>query len=260
MANPATAVLDGLPEAWDVGETYTLTIRVEGGPEALPDPAPKGGFELEVDAGELHVPAGSEDLLRRPYPTLMTYEPAGTMMRTWTVEWQAPSLDQRPAEVGFWLAVLSANGNHVVATNVSDGGEHGDVADALAVRVAPSMAAQDAWAALPLGAPTVTEGGPFDDEMAVLLKGRHTDANATAIAWSLNGGPWSQNEAPGTWWIQIPHLSAGNHTVAMKSVGAGRESPVITHSFEVEGGFLPTQESPAWPVIFPLLVIFWRRP
>src|SRR5436853_5440481 len=34
----ATAVLQGLPAGWEVGKTYTLTIRVEGGPTAMPAP------------------------------------------------------------------------------------------------------------------------------------------------------------------------------------------------------------------------------
>ncbi|HLF16578.1 MAG TPA: choice-of-anchor V domain-containing protein, partial [Candidatus Thermoplasmatota archaeon] len=105
LYDDARAVLEGLPDSWLPGAAYSLTIRVEGGPLALPPPAPQGGFEIEASQGRFRQPAGFEDLLRQPLPWRVSYEPAGSLRREWTVEWIAPGLEEPPAAADFWLAV-----------------------------------------------------------------------------------------------------------------------------------------------------------
>lgn len=224
--NDARAVLDGLPEAWDLGVTYALTVRVEGGPAAMPAPAPQGGFDLSLDGGHLHIL--DPDLLRMHGPEEVTYNPAGTMMREWRVEWTAPTLAVQPRPVGVWLAVVAANGNHVVATNTSDQGETFDAVAAMHVEVPPSAAAVEAWRALPLVAPAA--GLDFGADAAV--QGRHLDANATNVGWRLDDEAWHSQETTREWTLRVSDLHPGSHRVELRSEGAGRMSPVVTLSFD----------------------------
>ncbi len=218
----AQAMLDGLPEAWDPGQSYTLDIAVLGGPQAMPAPAPQGGFDLDVGAGRLALPAGTEDKLRLVGDHEATYLPAGTLQREWTVEWVAPGLESYPAPVPVWLAVVSANGNHVVATNTSDGGERFDSVAALQVSVPPSPAAIAAWRALPLAAPAANATRTGDG--AWTLDGRHLDGNATRLLWSVDGGPWQAKDTGATWKLALTGLG-GDHRVALRSEGLERSSP-----------------------------------
>ncbi|MHB1261737.1 MAG: choice-of-anchor V domain-containing protein [Thermoplasmatota archaeon] len=229
---PAAAELEGLPAAWDVGQTYRLTIRVTGGPQALPAPAPQGGFDLSIDGGAFAIPSGSESLLTIPNPQEITYRPDGTLMREWQVDWTAPDLASRPTERKVWLAVLSANGNHVIATNTSDGGERFDSAANLTATVPASQAAIDTWRALPLLAPAATANAT---EEAVEVEGRHADGNATHVWWSLDGGGWERRETGGEWRIRFEGLDAGRHEMAYRSEGQERRSPDQTLAFTVPG-------------------------
>ena len=229
---PATAILEGLPpDGWRINRTYTLTIRVDGGPQALPPPAPQGGFDLAVDLGTLAVPSGSEDLLRAPNPQEVTYLPAGTMMRQWEVKWTTPVLTERPRPVNVWLAVVSANGNHVVASNASDGGERLDATDAIHLLLPPAASAEEAWRALPLAAPTAS--AEVVGDLRTIINGRHADGNATHIAWRLDGGAWAEREAGPEWRIRLDDLSPGEHRVDVRSLGADRSSPETTVRFDV---------------------------
>lgn len=249
---PATAVLEGLPEAWDAGQAYALTVRVEGGPPAMPAPAPQGGFDLAMDGGLLAVPAGSEGLLRAPTEQEVTYLPAGTLMREWQVHWTAPTLAAEPRPVQVWLAVLAANGNHVVASNASDGGERLDASAHLALAVPPSQATLDAWRALPLLPP---EGRAETLEPYVLLAGRHADRNATHLGWRVDGGAWQERATGPDWRLRLDGLGPGPHTVDYRSEGAGRASPEQRLAVDVPGfavGLPGGRETPALPL--PLLL------
>lgn len=217
----AAAILEGLPEAWDPGATYRLTVRVEGGPPAMPAPQPQGGFDLDVSAGTLAVPAEFEGLLRTPHAQEATYLPAGTLMRTWQVDWTAPSLAVEPAPVTLWLAVLAANGNHVIATNASDGGERLDSSAALQAAVPPSDAARAGWVALPLQPPAANLTAAAS---VIQVEGRHTDGNATRLLWSLDGQPWQARDTALQWRLELP-LEDGEHQLLLRSEGAGRSSP-----------------------------------
>lgn len=236
---PAEAVLEGLPDAWVPGATYTLTVRVEGGPPALPAPAPQGGFELSADLGRFAEPPGMEDRLRRPLPNSIGYEPAGTLMRSWTVEWRVPPVGELPGVPGFahlWLAVVAASGNHVIATNASDGGERFDQVDALQATVPPSAEAMRAWLDLPLAAPAVD--GVRKSDAGWTVDGRHRDANATHLLVQVDGGGWTQRETGPAWKLVLPASAA---SAALKSSGAGRSSLPV--ALDISGG-TPTLGEP----------------
>lgn len=249
----AQAVLDGLPAAWDPGQSYTLTIRVDGGPPAMPAPQPQGGFDLDVGAGHLVLPPGSEQTLRLVGTQEATYLPAGTLMRQWSVDWVAPGLSSYPQAVPVWLAVVAANGNHVVATNTSDGGERLDSVAALQVSVPPSPAALDAWRALPLTAPRANATRTGD---AWTLEGRHTDGNATRLLWSVDGGPWQARDTAPTWRLVLTGLD-GDHEVRLRSEGLERTSPDAALAL-VAPGFLDSvgggKDAPL-PPLLPLLAL-----
>lgn len=250
----AEARLDGLPAAWDPGQAYPLAIAVLGGPQAMPAPAPQGGFDLDVGAGRLALPAGTEDKLRLVGDHEATYRPAGTLQREWSVEWVAPGLESYPAPVPMWLAVVSANGNHVVATNTSDGGERFDSVAALQVSVPPSAAALAAWRALPLAAPeaNATRG----DDGAWTLDGRHLDGNASRLLWSLDGGPWQAKDTAASWRLALGPFT-GDHRVALRSEGLERSSPDVVLALPAPGLLdkVPGGKSVPLPPALPLLAL-----
>lgn len=259
LAGPATVRLEGLPEAWRPGEEHHLTVTVAGGPPALPAPQPQGGFELEAGAGTLAVPPGMEGLLRQASPTVMTYTPDGTLHRTWNVTWTAPDLRAPPEAVGFWLAAVSANGNHVVATNASDAGEHGDQVATLTATVPPHPDAHDAWRALPLAPPSLaTPAG-------LRLEGRHEDGNATHLAWRFGDGEWQRRTTGTAWRLRLDAAPAG--VLELRSEGAGRASPSLYVTFQDGTAAVhdaapgPTRDSPAppWPALA-FLLLARRRP
>jgi hypothetical protein len=250
----ASAALEGLPDGWDVGQTYRLTIRVTGGPAALPEPAPQGGFDLSIDGGAFSIPSGSEDLLVIPTEQEITYRPNGTLMREWQVDWTAPSLASRPIALNAWLAVLSANGNHVIAANAPDGGERLDSAANLTATFPPSAATVAAWRALPLIAPTASAQ---PTEESVQVEGRHADGNATEISWSLDGGAWEHRATGQDWRIRFDGLAAGDHTLAYRSQGQDRVSPDQSLAFTVPGFAVDLpgdRDSPA-PGLAPLALL-----
>ncbi len=240
----ATAHL-GAPEMWVPGETYTLDVRVTGGPAAAPDPQPKGGFELEAQAGVLDEAAGYEDLLRVPKPTIITYEPAGTLQRAWSVDWTAPGLDEPPVPLTFWLAVVSANGNHIIATNTSDGGETGDAVATTTLTIPPSAAAVAAWEAIPLARPIITGITATPEGHAVT--GYHSDDNATHLAYSFGDG-WTQQATEREWRLVVRGDLDG---LQLRSEGTGRTSDIV----RPEAG---TETTPL-PVLVPVLGLLLAR-
>lgn len=241
----ANAVLEGLPEGWMPGKTYALTVRVEGGPDALPAPQPRGGFEMATSGGAFGIPAEFQEQLRLVEPTEVTYLPAGTLLREWKVEWTAPGLAIEPAPVQFWLAVLAANGNHLVASNTSDGGERFDAADHLTAVILPSPAATTLWQAIPLLAP---EASATRDASGWSVAGRHPDGNATHLAFRLDDGPWETRATGTSWRLLFPNL-AGDHTVTVRSEGVGRASPEATLVLDGPAALPFTQETPTHPLL-----------
>jgi hypothetical protein len=231
---PAAAELEGLPAAWEAGQTYRLTARVTGGPEALPAPAPQGGFDLSIDGGTFAVPPEFEGQLRVANPQDITYLPDGTLMREWQADWTAPALSTRPAQLNVWLAVIAANGNHVIAANASDGGERFDAAAHLTATLPPSDATMAAWRAMPLLPPTavaVVESA----EDAVQVEGRHADGNATDLWWRLDSGSWERRPTGQDWRIRFEGLGAGTHDLDYRSAGSERQSADQRLTFTVPG-------------------------
>lgn len=250
----AVAELEGLPAAWDAGMTYRLTIRVTGGPAALPAPAPQGGFDLSIDGGSFSVPEGFEGKLRIPNQQEITYLPDGTLMREWQADWTAPDLASRPTERKVWLAVVAANGNHVIATNVSDGGERFDASASLTASLPPSEATVAAWRAMPLLPPTATANAT---ERSVHVEGRHADGNATRVWWRLDGGDWADRETGPEWRVRFDGLAAGDHTLEFRSEGEDRRSADQSLRFTVPGFAIDLpgdRDSPA-PAAPPVLLL-----
>lgn len=228
----AQAILEGLPESWNPGENYLLAIRIEGGPQALPAPQPQGGFDIAVGAGSLDLPTGAEQTLRRVGTQEITYLPAGTLMRAWEVIWVAPELDVYPQAVPIWLAVVAANGNHVIATNVSDGGELLDATADVQVSIPPSPLALASWRSMPLAAPTVN--ATRDAAGTWTLDGRHNDGNATRLLWSVDGGSWQARDTAATWKLVLTGLD-GQHEVRLRSEGAERASTNVSLQLDRPG-------------------------
>ncbi|MEA3203219.1 MAG: hypothetical protein QOI63_894 [Thermoplasmata archaeon] len=259
----AKAVLEGLPAAWSLGQTYALTVRVTGGPPAMPAPQPQGGFDLASDGGSFSLRAEDAGKLRTYGPFEVTYRPEGTLQREWHVLWSAPTLAQRPAPVGVWLAVLAANGNHVVATNTTDQGETLDSTNAIHFQVQPDAAELAAWKALPLAAPTAAlqqEAG------AVHVEGRHADANATRVAWRLDGGAWQERATGPQWTLRLEGVGPGPHRLDYRSGDGERSSADQTLAFRVDGGratpVAPGKAAPAAPlalILFLTLALAARR-
>jgi hypothetical protein len=248
-SDDAKAVLEGVPSEWDVGATYPLTVRIEGGPAPAPAPQPQGGFDLAVQGGELQLRPEDADKLRLARPDEATYKGPGTLQRDWRLAWVAPGLEAAPAEVSLWLAVVSANGNHVIATNASDGGESLDSVDAIRLTVPPSAAAVQAWRSLPLAAPEATANRTAD---GWVVQGRHADTNATAVAWSLDGAPWDSQPTGSAWRLVFPGSGVG-HRLSLRSEGADRTSPEATLQLGSAEAALPFGDRDA-PAPFPLAV------
>lgn len=255
---PAAAGLEGLPAAWDAGQTYRLTARVTGGPEALPAPAPQGGFDLSIDGGTFAVPPDFAGKLRIANPQDITYLPDGTLMREWQADWTAPGLSTRPAQLNVWLAVIAANGNHVIAANASDGGERFDSAANLTATLPPSAATMAAWRALPLLPPTAAANVESATD-AVQVEGRHADGNATDLWWRLDGGAWEQRTTGQDWRIRFEGLAAGSHDLDYRSAGSDRQSADQRLTFTVPGfavGLPGDRDSPSPGFVPTVLLVF----
>lgn len=238
----ATLEVDGVPDAYDPGATYRISVRVVGGPPALPAPAPQGGIEADIDAGRLRPAESSSAQLRNYAPHAVTYTLAGAMVRAWDVEWTAPGPWRQPLDANLWMAAVAANGDHVVALNVSDGGERLDAVATGHWTVPPTAAAVQAWRALPLAAPVVESHEPGSG--GILVVGAHADANATVIAWRVDGSSWQERPAADAFRLDI-QASGGPHILALRSVGAERTSDPVTLSFDLRSGLQKALPGPA---------------
>ncbi len=234
---PAQVTVEGLPDSWDVGTTYTVTVTVTGGPPAAPSPAPQGGFEITSSHGAFALTEGMEDFTHvyDADQRGVTYTVEGTQMRQWQVDWSLTTMEERPGDVTFWVAAMSANGNHVVATNRSDGGEFGDSVDNVTLVVPPSQDAVDAWEAMLLSAPEVDSLDELVEGEAFTVRGRHSDPLATHIAYRLNDADWETRPAPAAKWnLEFTGgLAAGNHTLWIRSESLERQSDPVLVNLDV---------------------------
>ena len=101
----ANVSIEGIPNRYYGGTTYTLTIAVTGGPTADPA-AHQGGFNLQATAGSFSPVDASTHVIQSGE---ITHEHGGANQRSWTVEWQAPISDE---VVEFFVAGNIVDGDH----------------------------------------------------------------------------------------------------------------------------------------------------
>lgn len=143
--NPADFVVEGLPEKYEPGKTYKITVKITKGPDCSGGVA-CGGFAVAVSAGELKV-VDSKNTFISPLPTgekILTHTKEGSKLREWTFEWVAPS---KPEPVTFTISVLAANG---------DGSFNGDAYASKTFTVQPATAGGGAGTATATASPSPT--------------------------------------------------------------------------------------------------------
>ncbi len=260
IAPPAEVHLDGLGDAWSPGDEWRLTIRVTGGPAALPNPAPRGGFEIEASAGSFSAPEDMVDLIDVYTPGAVTYTVAGTQVREWSVIWHAPEITGPPAPVTFWVAAMASNGNHVIAAGLADGGEVGDAVDNKTAAVPPSAAAIDEWESIRLEPPVIDR---VEDAVAFetfRIFGHHGDLDATHLSVRINDGPWDRVATPVSWVVLVGPLPAGTHDISLRSETDDRASEVLSSVLTVEAAGDEAQTTPfPLTILLPFLFLL-RRP
>ncbi|MGB0653687.1 MAG: choice-of-anchor V domain-containing protein [Thermoplasmatota archaeon] len=243
-ATPSARVfVEGLPDAWDYGGSYDLTISMEGGPPAHPAPTqPQGGFDLEVEGGHLVVPASMTGLVRLVGEDTReaTYTADGSLRRSWQVTWIAPELPAPATDIQLWVAGVAANGNHVIGQEGLTAGELGDATDAQAFQVAPSAAATTQWSTHPLGAPSITLLEVTADRATFLLTG---PVGTSHFEHRITGSAWETTEAllEGATQVTYQGLPGGDHDLEARALVANRTSAIAQASFVVPG---ETQEAP----------------
>jgi hypothetical protein len=106
-ANPTTSVnisMDGIPDRFAAGMTYTFDISFAGGPE--PTGTNQGGFNLHLSAGTLALVNVTTTQLMDGE---VTHTSAGNDQRAWQVNWTAPDSDEGVVDIR--LHVNSVNGD-----------------------------------------------------------------------------------------------------------------------------------------------------
>lgn len=112
-SSDAAVELGGLPDAYDAGTDYELTLSVSG-PEALPIGQNEGGFQVIVSAGSLQPSSNAEQNLNE---TTLTHGSAGNDQRSWDFTWSSPTGSAATQPVTFWYAGNAVNGD---TTNQND--------------------------------------------------------------------------------------------------------------------------------------------
>ncbi len=115
-----SALLDGVPETYDVGETYSLNISISGGPSIGSSMINQGGFVLVVSDGSLS-PIDNSTGKNATYngggvggekytgSDILTHSAEGNDQRAWPIEWTAPDIPGKDIE--FQLVVNSVDGD-----------------------------------------------------------------------------------------------------------------------------------------------------
>lgn len=117
-SSDASVELTGLPEAYEPGTDYELTVSVSG-PAAVPVGQNQGGFQVIVSAGSLQ-PASNA--ARNLNETTLTHGSAGNDQRSWDFTWSSPTGSEATMEVTFWYAGNAVNGD---TTNQNDAWNQG---------------------------------------------------------------------------------------------------------------------------------------
>lgn len=116
--NPAEFTIEGLPEQFEPGKTYKVTVKITKGPDCSGGVA-CGGLAVEANAGKLVVIDEKNTFIStistgEELRAILTHTKDGSLLREWSFEWKAPE-DATP--VTFKISVIAANG---------DGGATGD--------------------------------------------------------------------------------------------------------------------------------------
>ncbi|BEP17194.1 hypothetical protein PYJP_05460 [Pyrofollis japonicus] len=105
---PADFTVEGLPQTYEPGKTYKITIKITKGPDCNPSVA-CGGFAVKVSGGEIIVTDEKDTFIAElPEGKVLTHTKEGSKKREWSFEWKAPS---SPQPVTFEISVLAANGD-----------------------------------------------------------------------------------------------------------------------------------------------------
>ncbi len=103
-ADPSVSpLLLGVPQTYEAGMSYNLTVQIQGGP--VPGGEHQGGFNLDASDGALLT---RDDTTQRQEGQL-THTTAGNGQRTWQVAWMAPKEEDHI--VTFRLLVNSVDGD-----------------------------------------------------------------------------------------------------------------------------------------------------
>ncbi len=240
-------VLEGLPDGWEYGETYDLVLRIEGGPPANPSPVnPEGGFDLEVDAGTI---TGDPALTWNPSPQELTYTAEGTLTRTWAIQWQAPPVGSPARGIGWWLASVAANGNHIIGQDDTQG-ETGDATAAIAGSVLPSPASVAAWRSLPVPPPVL--GEPVMVDGSWRIQGS-VEPIIDRVEARVDGAGWQEVGKP-AFTLEVP---AGVGQIQVRAWIDDRVSESVTVSLDVEEA--PAPGALFFVAVFGLLAARSRR-
>jgi len=85
-SSDATVTMEGLPDNWELGETYDLFINLTG-PESTG--INEGGFNLQVSSGTLSSQLDTVQI----EDDQATHTTKGNDQRSWVIQWTAPSKD-----------------------------------------------------------------------------------------------------------------------------------------------------------------------
>jgi hypothetical protein len=95
--------LDGVPNNYSSGESFTFTITITGGPAQGPENY--GGFNLDASAGTLSPFDNTSQLMDGE----MTHTEFGNDQRTWQVNWTAP--EDNTTDITFTAHGNAVNGD-----------------------------------------------------------------------------------------------------------------------------------------------------
>jgi hypothetical protein len=103
------ARLEGLPDRWEAGEEYELTVAYDGGPAK--GQLARAGFDLRASHGRLLAPGDSSDVRVDPGSGEATHTREGSNASSWRVLWRAPG--EGKGAVDFVLVVNAVDGDGV---------------------------------------------------------------------------------------------------------------------------------------------------
>ncbi|MDP6742566.1 MAG: cbb3-type cytochrome c oxidase subunit I [Candidatus Thalassarchaeaceae archaeon] len=101
-----TVTLTGLPDKFEAGTTYNLTVTISGGPDDTGENI--GGFSLNSNLGTFNF---TDDFAQIMSDGEITHTEAGNDFRTWEIQWTAPNSDQK--DVTFMLYGNSVDGDNL---------------------------------------------------------------------------------------------------------------------------------------------------